>query len=398
MADNDFGFGSISKPDQKRDTDQDDSAYEKIKDAYDVGHGVGELNTKNSSSTVADDLRKTGNRIYNQSNNFDSRSSVGSKKISNSVGVGTTAIHGSAGVENGIKAYEDFSSAASGKDKNGRELSDSEIENLKLKGTGAAASGIKDLTDFGVDLYAWSKVSKDGRKTFKKQRELIEGVLDAKNLSKTAKKVIGIGKKLSGIAGGIQLAFNAIDWAWKNIFQQQESPIDTYIRKPFAGDWDKMNSVAGEWVNIGENLYLAAEEINKFLEDIENNPEKWQGEAANAYLDMESKDFQPIGDLIKSANEISTATYAAADLAETLLDNIIDIISTIIEDVTTIAGWAATVAGIPAAIVKGIGLICDIISMITEIAEMISNFVTCVSNYQSVISEIQSTSSEIGQL
>lgn len=210
-------------------------------------------------------------------------------------------------------------------------LADAALKASAGKGAGAVGTAIASATGIkvtGVSPNAWRDAYGGGK-------ALVQTV---QNVGKEVPPVKGLGGKLTkGTFSAARIAIGIIDAVCGAL--NLPNPIDEFLRKPFAGDWDAMQTTAAQWKQIAAEL----EQIRSALQQTQNEAQQfWEGKVADAYALRNQQAQQVLSVAPSACNEIADGLNMVAQYSSKCFDTLLDVIDEIISICTDLAEYAAT--------------------------------------------------------
>lgn len=124
------------------------------------------------------------------------------------------------------------------------------------------------------------------------------------------------------------------------------SPLEEWVFKPLAGNWDALDMGATAWTNAGKAARAMADDLDSFPHQVGDD---WRGEAALAWANANGKLVAQLRAMPEHFDNMATMCSALAEVARQIAGLIADLLSKIADEVTAaavaaaipIAGWAA---------------------------------------------------------
>lgn len=174
------------------------------------------------------------------------------------------------------------------------------------------------------------------------------------------------------------------------------SPLEEWVFKPLAGDWNALDRGAVAWSSAGRASQAVANNIDALPGQI---GDAWQGAAFTEFSAAQAKVSSTIGELPGSCDAMSEMVSALADLARTIAGFIAMIIKAISDwALKMLASAAVPVAGEVAMAGWIAELGVKIATWVPRLAEMIQKFVSFVAKIVPIIKKVVDVITKIDKI
>lgn len=122
------------------------------------------------------------------------------------------------------------------------------------------------------------------------------------------------------------------------------SPLEEWVMKPFAGDWDAFDRATAAWSQVGQAVDAVAKNIDALPGMVDE--EQWAGDARDAWAAANTKVAQQIGPLPEACSAMSQFCDALGDMARAIIEFVLETLRWAAETaIRIIAEQAAPVVG-----------------------------------------------------
>lgn len=181
----------------------------------------------------------------------------------------------------------------------------------------------------------------------------------------------GSGDYIWELRASAGLVLGGIDWAVSHF--AGFSPLEEWVGKPLAGDWNALDRGAAAWTNSGKAVKAVSMNLKHLPDAISDD---WQGEAADAFDRAQAKLGQTLEPIPGACDAIAEMCTALAELAKTITEAILAIANAIADFILQmLASLAVPVAGELAMPVWITALLGRLAIWIPRIAGMIQKFI-----------------------
>lgn len=164
------------------------------------------------------------------------------------------------------------------------------------------------------------------------------------------------------------------------------SPLEEWVFKPLAGDWNALDRGAVAWSSAGRAVQAVANNIDALPGQI---GDAWEGEAFTEFSASQAKIASTLKELPGSCDAMSEMTSTLADLARTIAEFVAMIIKALSHwAMKMLASAAVPIAGEVAMAGWIAELGAKIASWVPKLTSMINKFVSFVAKISKIISSI----------
>ncbi len=155
------------------------------------------------------------------------------------------------------------------------------------------------------------------------------------------------------------------------------SPLEEWVMKPFAGDWDAFDRATQAWGQVGQAVSAVGHNIDALPGMVDDD--LWAGSARDAWGAANAKVARLIEPLPQACDAMSQYCAALADLARALVEFVLESLKLvaetalriIAEQAVPIAGQVAGAAEITFLGYKVVGISQKVISFITKFKALV---------------------------
>jgi uncharacterized protein YukE len=164
------------------------------------------------------------------------------------------------------------------------------------------------------------------------------------------------------------------------------SPLEEWVFKPLAGDWNALDRGAVAWSSAGRATKAVANNIDALPGQI---GDAWQGGANASFSNAQAKIASAVHELPGSCDAMSEMVTALADLARTIAEFVAMIIKAISEwALKMLASAVVPVAGEVAMAGWLVELGAKIASWVPKLTGMITKFIAFVAKIAPIIKKV----------
>jgi len=165
------------------------------------------------------------------------------------------------------------------------------------------------------------------------------------------------------------------------------SPLEEWVFKPLAGDWNALDRGAVAWSSAGRAVQAVSNNIDSLPGQI---GDAWEGEGFEAFATTQATLAQTLGDLPAACDAMSEMTSTLADLARTIAEFVAMIIKAVSDwAIKMLASAAVPVAGQVAMGGWIAELGAKIATWVPKLSGMITRFVNFVAKISAVVIKIR---------
>lgn len=179
------------------------------------------------------------------------------------------------------------------------------------------------------------------------------------------------------------------------------SPLQEWVFKPLAGDWEALDKGATAWTNAGKAAQAMADDLDSFPRQVGDD---WQGETSLAWANANGKIVADLRDMPGQFANMAAMCTALAEAAKQIAGLIADLLNKLSQDVMAaavaaavpVAGWFAE-GGIAAKI--GIEVTqgtTRIISAIEKFGQLVQKLVPLLQKLQKVAEAFDKVKDKLG--
>lgn len=172
------------------------------------------------------------------------------------------------------------------------------------------------------------------------------------------------------------------------------SPLEEWVMKPFAGDWDAFDKGAQAWRNAGKATDAVAHNLAALPGMV--GDEQWQGDARDAWARAQTAIAQQMGPLPQACDAMADLCDALSELARAIIEYVLESLKWAVETVLRIlAEQAAPIVGQVVGAgeltifgVRMVGVSRKIITFIEKfqrLVKMISSVITQINNVLAIM-------------
>jgi uncharacterized protein YukE len=171
------------------------------------------------------------------------------------------------------------------------------------------------------------------------------------------------------------------------------SPLQEWVFKPLAGDWDALDRGAVAWKNAGKAASAISENIASVPAQIGDS---WQGKTQQSFAKSQAKIAAAIRPLPTACDAMGQFCTALADMARAIAELIVDLITAIAEFITEmLASLAVPVAGEVAMPVWITRLSLNLAKWLPKLTKEIETFLKFAEQIYKIVEEINDVISRI---
>lgn len=174
------------------------------------------------------------------------------------------------------------------------------------------------------------------------------------------------------------------------------SPLEEWVFKPLAGDWNALDRGAVAWSSAGRAIHAISNNIEALPGQV---GDAWNGEAFTSFAASQTEIANTLRTLPDSCDAMSSMTSTLADLARTIAEFVAMIIKALSDwAIKMLASAAVPVAGEVAMAGWLVELGAKISSWVPKLTGMITTFVNFVSKISVFVKAIQGTIQSIDKI
>lgn len=180
------------------------------------------------------------------------------------------------------------------------------------------------------------ELSKNGDKIASRAKKMGSSL---PNLQRAAKMT----EKLSDGISNVSALLTTVDSVFQWLFHF--SPLDEWVKKPFMGDWDALETTAKRWETLAEDLSQSVDDFTAIVESVGDGT-SWSGEGANRFskrnteiITVLNAGIAPSLNAAEGIESLASFSEDAFDYIIDLIETIVDIISTLLTDLSNPVGW-----------------------------------------------------------
>ena len=179
------------------------------------------------------------------------------------------------------------------------------------------------------------------------------------------------------------------------------SPLEEWVMKPFAGDWDAFDKGADAWRQVGKALDSVAANIAALPAMV--SEEEWQGQARDAWAAAQTAISQQVQPLPEACSAMAEYCDALAELARGIIEFVLaslqwaveTVLRILAEQAVPIAGQIAGAGELTIFGIRMVGISQKVIKFVERFKRLVEMISVVVTQLNNVLELLEKTTSAL---